>query len=89
MKRVLYKYALKSSPGRHSIPLLAGARFRSCQEQLGQLVIWAEADPLAKIECRVFLVVYTGEVFDADSAVYLTTVQLSSGIVVHVYEEWQ
>ncbi len=66
-----------------SIP--APAEVLSVGEQFGQFVLWARVNPEAKQVHRVLCVRGTGHPFKGNEGLFIGTVQLSNGLVFHVF----
>lgn len=86
MKRI-YKYTIAKAD-RSSIAMPEDAYVRSVQVQHGDICLWAEVNPNARLVDRSVLVVGTGHDLpsDVDFYAYIGTVQLHGGsLVFHVY----
>jgi hypothetical protein len=88
--KTIYKYEL---PYLDQVVILMpkGAKPLCAQIQSDELFLWAMVDREQPLERRVFRVVGTGEpIPDADSLVYLDTIQIEDGrirnLVFHVFE---
>lgn len=85
MNKIIYKYPISGLQAKYLVP--KGAKVLSVQHQERVTQVWMEIPcPEADKECREFFMVPTGQMFDADKAVYLATVQEHDGFVGHVYE---
>ena len=87
---MIYKYQLKET-GLQTIILPYDSRILSIQDQSGALTLWAMFDENIKEnpEERLIFIAGTGHDFDMKSRGYLefiSTVQMSSGLVWHVFE---
>ncbi len=82
----IFKYALRVTDARQTVLMPLGARILSVQNQNGNLTLWALVDDRRDQVPRKFLVVGTGQDFDAFGLEYVGTAQI--GIFVwHVFEE--
>lgn len=83
----IYKYQL-ALVDRQSIDMPSDANILSVQLQNGIPTIWAEVSPDAPIFPRRFAMICTGETISASysNRKYLATLQLHTGIVLHVYQ---
>lgn len=90
-KPAVFKYPLHKA-GLHQVTVLeipSGGEFLDVQLQHGLITFWALVDTLQPPVRRYILVAATGvtyPVLDSDDAEYLGTVQLTNGIVVHLFE---
>jgi hypothetical protein len=89
MKKVIYKYELIIKYSQ-IIDLPIGAKIISCQMQGEKLMLWAEVNPLAKTEKRMFNIYATGEGFIEShkyTMQHIASIQLEGGkLLAHVYE---
>lgn len=86
---VIYKYAIGSDPGSFDLPLPFGAQILSVGEQDGELFLWARvrANCTRGEHHRRFRLLWTGQHFEMPAqATHLSTVQMSTGLVVHIFE---
>ena len=77
----IWKFEIKEGP----IRMPMGAKILSVQSQRERGMIWAFVDPNAEDEPRQFVVVGTGEPFDATNMTYIGTYQ-ESPFVWHLFE---
>jgi len=92
-KKVIYKYPLKGSVFQ-TLQLPLSANILTIQEQNNELQLWAEVDYQSSESTRERQIelFYTGEPFETDLNIirrYISTIQLSSGIVIHVFERYK
>lgn len=84
----IYKYELR--PGDTRIDLPAGAKVLTTASQQDKVFIWAEVDPSAQIEPRMFQVFATGQIIRQGMGIsreYIGTVHMERiGLVFHIYE---
>lgn len=82
----IFKYALRITDGPQTVFMPLGSRILSVQNQNGNLTFWALVDDRRDKVPRKFLVVGTGQDFDAFKLQYVGTAQF--GVFVwHVFEE--
>lgn len=62
-----------------------GSRLLTVQEQHGYLTLWAEVDPAQPMVDHMLMVRGTGHK-PPDKASYLATVQMTDGLVWHIYD---
>lgn len=91
---VIWKYILASwddsISGSKMLSLPAEAQILSVQAQDNNIVLWAKTDPnQTKMEEHIFKVFTTGPAFDFNGEVveFLATVQMSNGLVFHVFHK--
>ena len=85
MTSVIWKYPLTSESGEYR--LLPGAKVLTVQNQNGAICIWAMGEVSDARETRRFVVRGTGLDFEpAANEVFVGTVQLAGGLVMHVFE---
>lgn len=83
MTRAVWKYTL--GYGLNNLAMPAGARVVHVGDQHGLVTLWAEVDPAADREQRLFVFVGTGH--DADGGEYVGSAIVGGGALVwHVYE---
>jgi hypothetical protein len=87
--KAIWKFPLKRTEESQAIALPKGALFRSLQIQIQnqEAVIWFEVDTNLRCETRMFRFFFTGSEIPENCKEYLGTLQLSSTMVVHLYEE--
>lgn len=83
--QTIHKFPLKDAL-EQQVSLPYEARILSVQEQNGELVMWAQVNILHKKEPRKFMMYDTGQEVNEYDLDYITTVQRSNGLVVHVFE---
>ena len=82
--RTVYKYPIVSS---EAISMPRGAVIRHVGEQSGTIYVWAEVWTDYPVVSRSFLVVGTGwKQFALHRFKFIGTVQMSSGLMWHVYD---
>jgi hypothetical protein len=84
----IYKYEAPIEEKIITITLPQRAKILQVGEQYGELYFWALIDTKpTEHECRIFEIIGTGhELKDFDTAHYIGTVQMKSGLVWHVFE---
>ena len=90
---IIYKYKLKQDPEIvQGLSIPAGARFLHAGEQYGELFVWCLLpNPDAMTYTRKAYVLGTGiqndhiQLGDIDNLRFLNTVQMSNGLVWHVF----
>jgi hypothetical protein len=81
----IHKYHLNGGSPQISLP--TGAKLLHVGEQSDSIVIWAKVNTENETEERNFVVYGTGHQIDPNEAIkYIGTVQLSYGLVFHVFE---
>lgn len=87
MTRVIWKFQpelINESVAACDMPV--GARVLTAREQGRELCLWAEVDPAAELERRLFYVIGTGHALPKKVGGYIGTVMLySDTLVLHVY----
>lgn len=87
MNKEIWKYSL-IDVGNNTFEIPSGAKILTCQLQREVPTIWALVNPDAEKEERHFEVVGTGH--DISKGIggfsYINTVQLTNGIVLHIFE---
>lgn len=82
----IWKFPLTATVGMpEKIAMPAGATILDVQVQSGQPCMWAEVDPAAPVEDRMFVVRGTGHTFDGFHGTYIKTFQ-EPPYVWHLYE---
>ena len=87
--QVIHKYYVPKL-GLNKVDMPLHAEILSCGEQNGSLVIWAYVNTDEPLEKRQILTVFTGEDnfnLAAEYRKFIGTVQLYTGIVVHVFDK--
>lgn len=84
----IHKHTISTVPGEvYTLKLPLSAVPLSAQEQDGRLCMWESHDATdVELKTMFFLALFTGQDFElSDDWRYLSTVQLSNGLVEHVY----
>lgn len=85
--RTIYKYAL-AYDDEQVLYLHRGASILTVQNQREELVLWADVDTSNDKVMRKIRILFTG--FEIPSYLvlsFISTVQLSNGLVAHIFEE--
>lgn len=83
--RTIWKYELGVADA-IVMYLPQGAIILTVQNQDGRMTMWAEVLPDAPKERRIFVIRGTGHPMQGNETIYIGTVQMSYGLVWHVYE---
>ena len=86
--RTIYKYELSLTDDIQTINLPRGAHILRFGEQDGQVVMWVDVRTDNEKDLHTFLIVGTGHDITDYPSVYLDTVQMSNGLVWHIYERF-
>lgn len=89
---VIWKYQVREGVSRrdqvaYTFDIPSGAQILCVQMQDDMPTIWAMVNPADRKVRRRFVLVDTGDEFDANGLVYIGTVQDSRGYVTHVFEK--
>ena len=83
--KTIHKYALKPQ-GAQKVKMPEGAQILHAGEQEGSLFIWARVNTEHKPENRKIEVYGTGHEVNEFDLEHISTVQMSNGLVFHVFE---
>jgi len=85
--RNIYKYTIRTDRGQVvEVDIPCDAPILDIQLQNGEIVLWALVDTKNNLEKRKFILIMTGEPFDAVDMVFIKTVQVDA-IVIHIFED--
>jgi hypothetical protein len=82
MKLKVFKYCIDGK----FLELPVGARVLTAKEQGNDICIWAEVDPSAELETRIFSIVETGKDIPQNASYVGTAFLFNGSYVAHVYE---
>ena len=84
--RTIYKYELSITDDIQTLNVPMAFNLLKFGEQDGRLVFWADIRPDNETQLKKFQVVGTGHEIGDYAALWLDTVQMSNGLVWHIYE---
>ena len=83
--RTIYKYEIDINMGLQEIEVIAGGSITHIGEQDGKLCFWKEGVVGPDTEAMKIQVFGTGHIINDDDLFHWASVQMSSGLVWHVY----
>lgn len=87
MKETIYKYEITSGAGECRIRMPEFAKILCAQVQRGIPCIWAYVNPSNMSEERLIEVVLTGQFVNPEKRIYIGTIQMNTGFVIHIFEK--